>query len=273
MVASNRGPVSFDRDDRGRLAARRGSGGLVTALSGVFYRDDTTWVSSAMTDGRSRGGPEGPDGGSRFEPAHALRRDAAGALRRLLQRDLEPDPVVRPSRPVGHPPLADVRRRHRGRLVRLHRDQPRVRQRPRRRSRPRPRLPDPGLPPEPGARHAAGARARGQDRALLAHAVRRCHVPPRPAGRHADRAPARARRRRRAGLPVQAVGGELPAVGAEPARVPRPAGWPHADRGTRRRGARVPGGGERRAAARDGGPTRGRRGARGAPRPGRASAP
>ena len=51
MVASNRGPVSFDRDERGRLTARRGSGGLVTALSGVFYRDDTTWVSSAMTDG------------------------------------------------------------------------------------------------------------------------------------------------------------------------------------------------------------------------------
>jgi trehalose 6-phosphate synthase len=51
VVASNRGPVSFDRDERGRLTPRRGSGGLVTALSGVFYRDDTTWVSSAMTDG------------------------------------------------------------------------------------------------------------------------------------------------------------------------------------------------------------------------------
>jgi trehalose 6-phosphate synthase len=51
VVASNRGPVSFDRDERGRLTPRRGSGGLVTALSGVFYRDDTTWVSSAMTEG------------------------------------------------------------------------------------------------------------------------------------------------------------------------------------------------------------------------------
>ncbi|MEX1262618.1 MAG: trehalose-6-phosphate synthase [Actinomycetota bacterium] len=51
VVASNRGPVSFDRDERGRLSARRGTGGLVTALSGVFYRDDTTWVSAAMTDG------------------------------------------------------------------------------------------------------------------------------------------------------------------------------------------------------------------------------
>ena len=51
VVASNRGPVSFDRDDRGRLSPRRGTGGLVTALSGVFYRDDTAWVSAAMTDG------------------------------------------------------------------------------------------------------------------------------------------------------------------------------------------------------------------------------
>ncbi len=43
--------MSFDRDERGRLSPRRGTGGLVTALSGVFYRDDTAWVSSAMTDG------------------------------------------------------------------------------------------------------------------------------------------------------------------------------------------------------------------------------
>ena len=53
VVASNRGPVSFDRDDRGRLSPRRGTGGLVTALSGVFYRDDTTWLSAAMTEGDS----------------------------------------------------------------------------------------------------------------------------------------------------------------------------------------------------------------------------
>jgi trehalose 6-phosphate synthase len=51
VVASNRGPISFDRDDRGRLSPRRGTGGLVTALSGVFYRDDTAWVSAAMTEG------------------------------------------------------------------------------------------------------------------------------------------------------------------------------------------------------------------------------
>src|SRR5882672_9495581 len=41
VVASNRGPVSFERDESGTLVAQRGAGGLVTALSGVFFRDDT----------------------------------------------------------------------------------------------------------------------------------------------------------------------------------------------------------------------------------------
>lgn len=51
VVASNRGPVSFELDERGELASQRGSGGLVTALSGVFFRDDAVWVAAAMTDG------------------------------------------------------------------------------------------------------------------------------------------------------------------------------------------------------------------------------
>jgi len=50
IVASNRGPVTFERDASGGLTARRGSGGLVTALSSVFFRDDITWVSAAMTE-------------------------------------------------------------------------------------------------------------------------------------------------------------------------------------------------------------------------------
>jgi trehalose 6-phosphate synthase len=51
VVASNRGPLSFERDETGELVERRGSGGLVTALSSVFFRDDITWVSAAMTEG------------------------------------------------------------------------------------------------------------------------------------------------------------------------------------------------------------------------------
>ena len=50
VVASNRGPVSYARDDRGRLVPSKGAGGLVTALSGVFFHEDATWVAAALTD-------------------------------------------------------------------------------------------------------------------------------------------------------------------------------------------------------------------------------
>ncbi len=59
VVASNRGPVSFERDASGELISQRGAGGLVTALSGVFFRDDTTWVAAAMTDGDREVAAEG----------------------------------------------------------------------------------------------------------------------------------------------------------------------------------------------------------------------
>jgi trehalose 6-phosphate synthase len=61
VVASNRGPLSFERDDSGALTARRGSGGLVTALSSVFFRDDITWVSAAMTQGDQEVAESGRD--------------------------------------------------------------------------------------------------------------------------------------------------------------------------------------------------------------------
>ncbi|HZO97429.1 MAG TPA: trehalose-6-phosphate synthase [Gaiellaceae bacterium] len=50
IVVSNRGPVSFGLDDRGRRVARRGGGGLATALRGLAARHDVTWVASAMSD-------------------------------------------------------------------------------------------------------------------------------------------------------------------------------------------------------------------------------
>jgi trehalose 6-phosphate synthase len=59
VVASNRGPVSFDHDASGALTSQRGAGGLVTALSGVFFRDETTWVAAAMSDGDREVADEG----------------------------------------------------------------------------------------------------------------------------------------------------------------------------------------------------------------------
>ena len=49
IVVSNRGPVSFGRDDEGARVARRGGGGLVTALRSLVSLHDVTWIASAMS--------------------------------------------------------------------------------------------------------------------------------------------------------------------------------------------------------------------------------
>jgi trehalose 6-phosphate synthase len=50
IVVSNRAPVAFRRDDDGTRSARRGGGGLVTALRSLVTMHDVTWIASAMTD-------------------------------------------------------------------------------------------------------------------------------------------------------------------------------------------------------------------------------
>ena len=50
IVVSNRGPVSFRRDEHGERIARRGGGGLVTALRSLVSHHDVTWIASAMSD-------------------------------------------------------------------------------------------------------------------------------------------------------------------------------------------------------------------------------
>jgi trehalose 6-phosphate synthase len=49
IVVSNRGPVTYGRDD-GERVTRRGGGGLVTALRGLVAHHDVTWVASAMSE-------------------------------------------------------------------------------------------------------------------------------------------------------------------------------------------------------------------------------
>jgi len=48
-VVSNRGPVTYGRENAERVT-RRGGGGLVTALRGLVAHHDVTWVASAMTE-------------------------------------------------------------------------------------------------------------------------------------------------------------------------------------------------------------------------------
>lgn len=50
IVVSNRGPVSFSREQGGERVAKRGAGGLVTALRSLVDHHDVTWIASAMTD-------------------------------------------------------------------------------------------------------------------------------------------------------------------------------------------------------------------------------
>jgi trehalose 6-phosphate synthase len=51
VLVSNRGPVTFDVGPDGERTEKRGTGGLVTALTGlVNHRSDTLWVASTMTD-------------------------------------------------------------------------------------------------------------------------------------------------------------------------------------------------------------------------------
>lgn len=54
ILASNRGPVEYHISPEDRLQARRGSGGVVTALSTLTNYVDFTWVASAMGEGDRR---------------------------------------------------------------------------------------------------------------------------------------------------------------------------------------------------------------------------
>jgi trehalose 6-phosphate synthase len=60
VLVSNRGPVTFD--DQGRVS--RGTGGLVTALTGLASHRDAVWVASTMTEGDAAKSRE--HGGKRF---------------------------------------------------------------------------------------------------------------------------------------------------------------------------------------------------------------
>ncbi|HEU4975390.1 MAG TPA: trehalose-6-phosphate synthase [Baekduia sp.] len=61
VLVSNRGPVTFD--DEGEF--KRGTGGLVTALTGLASHRDAVWIASALTDGDARRAQEA--GGKPFD--------------------------------------------------------------------------------------------------------------------------------------------------------------------------------------------------------------
>jgi trehalose 6-phosphate synthase len=51
IVVSHRGPVSFQRSDDGTFTAKRGAGGVVSALAPLLRgREDATWIAAAIGD-------------------------------------------------------------------------------------------------------------------------------------------------------------------------------------------------------------------------------
>jgi trehalose 6-phosphate synthase len=50
VIVSNRGPFSFEVKEDNSYRVRRGSGGLVTALSALAQKHDVLWVASAMSE-------------------------------------------------------------------------------------------------------------------------------------------------------------------------------------------------------------------------------
>ena len=50
IIASNRGPITFKRKEDGEVVLQRGSGGLVSALSGLARQIDATWIACAQTE-------------------------------------------------------------------------------------------------------------------------------------------------------------------------------------------------------------------------------
>ncbi len=61
LLASNRGPLSFELDDRGTLSAKRGGGGLVSGLSGLSA-DNFVWVCAALSDADREAARRAPGG-------------------------------------------------------------------------------------------------------------------------------------------------------------------------------------------------------------------
>ena len=80
VLVSNRGPVTFQDDG----SVSRGSGGLVTALTGLASHREATWIASTMSEGDERRCREA--GGEPFE----VRAPGGGEYRvRLVRSDPE----------------------------------------------------------------------------------------------------------------------------------------------------------------------------------------
>jgi trehalose 6-phosphate synthase len=82
IVVSNRPPVTYRLDADGNRVARRGGGGLVTALRSLVSQHDVTWIASAMTDEDRVVAAEAGD-----EPVEETARDGSAYRLRFVSCD------------------------------------------------------------------------------------------------------------------------------------------------------------------------------------------
>jgi trehalose 6-phosphate synthase len=61
VLVSNRGPLSWRRDEGGALVAKRGGGGLVSGLAPIVAGTDAQWIASALSDDDRAAAAEGID--------------------------------------------------------------------------------------------------------------------------------------------------------------------------------------------------------------------
>jgi trehalose 6-phosphate synthase len=73
IVVSNRGPVQFERNEDGERIAKRGGGGLVTALRPLVSHHDVTWIASAISEDDREGAGETLDETARDGSPYRLR--------------------------------------------------------------------------------------------------------------------------------------------------------------------------------------------------------
>ena len=168
--------MSYGRGPDGTRTAKRGGGGLVTALRSLVQYHDVTWIASAITEEDRVAAGETLDETARDgSPVQAAPRRARPAgVRLVLQRRLESDAVVRPALSLGAAVRPEARRCVSPRLGRgLRRGQRELRGRGRRGARAHARCCCllPRLPPLPRAAHGARAAAGRGAHALRAHPV------------------------------------------------------------------------------------------------------
>jgi hypothetical protein len=204
LVASNRGPVSYEVGDDGSLRAKRGGGGLVSGLSAIGPDAGALWVCSALSDGDREAVRRGvgEDGVRMLDIPADVHADAYNGIANsvlwfvhhmLYQTPLEPvfDAEFRrqwASYETYNRAFAEALGPGGGGGCRRDRA---------------------GLPPVPGAGDAAGVEAGSADRPLLAHAVGTGGLLPDAAGRHPGATADGHARRGPARLPHPPLGGRV----------------------------------------------------------------